>query len=231
VLAGPSVSSVNPEGTSMADTSSLLYPDDHVVVLVDHESQMAFAVQSHPIELVVNATAGLAKSAKAFDVPTLVTTVTEKSFSGPLFEPLRTEFPDEDAWIDRTTMNPWEDPAVRAWVDATGRRKIVFAGLWTEVCVALPVISAIEDGYRAYFVSDACGGVTAEAHERAVQRMIQAGAIPLTWLQYVLELQRDWKRGETAGLVGDIARQHGGAYGLGIEYIYSMLDWDRARRT
>jgi nicotinamidase-related amidase len=170
----------------MATESTLLTPDDHTLMLIDHESQMAFAVRSHPIELVVNATVGLAKAAKAFGVPTIVTTVSEKSFSGPLFG--------------------------------------------AEVCVALPVINAIEDGYIVYFVADACGGVSIEAHERSVQRMIQAGAIPLTWLQYLLELQRDWARADTAGLVGDISKQHAGAYGIGIDYIYTMLDWDRAKR-
>ena len=209
--------------------TSLLSPDDHTLLLVDHEGQMAFAVGSHPLELVLNATAGLAKAAALFQIPTIVTTVTERSFSGPLFRSIRETFPDRESWIDRTTMNPWEDAAVRQRVEEYGRRKVVFAGLWTEVCVALPVISAIEDGYQAYFVSDACGGVSVEAHERAVQRMIQAGGIPLTWLQYLLELQRDWKRSETSGRVGDIAREHAGAYGVGIEYIYQMLDWDKEK--
>lgn len=210
--------------------SQLLTPDNHTLLLVDHESQMALAVGSHPLELVVNATAGLAKAAALFAVPTIVTTVSERSFSGPLFRAIREAFPDEDARIDRTTMNPWEDREVRERVEQIGRRKLVFAGLWTEVCVALPVIHAVEEGYEAYFVADACGGVSAEAHERAVQRMVQAGGRPLTWMQYLLEMQRDWARHDTSGRVGDIARQHGGAYGIGIEYIYTMLEWDRATR-
>jgi nicotinamidase-related amidase len=210
--------------------SQLLTPDNHTLMLVDHEGQMALAVGSHPLELVLNATAGLAKTAALFAVPTIVTTVSERSFSGPLFPAIRAVFPDEQDRIDRTTMNPWEDAAVRERFESIGRRKVVIAGLWTEVCVALPVIHAIEDGYEAYVVADACGGVSAEAHERAVQRMVQAGARPLTWMQYLLELQRDWARHETSGRVGEIAREHGGAYGVGIEYIYTMLDWDRAAR-
>lgn len=210
--------------------SQLLTPDNHTLMLIDHEGQMALAVGSHPLELVLNATAGLAKAAALFAVPTIVTTVSERTFSGPLFPAIREVFPDEHTRIDRTTMNPWEDAAVRRRVEQIGRRKLVLAGLWTEVCVALPAIHAIEDGYQAYVVADACGGVSAEAHERAVQRMVQAGARPLTWMQYLLELQRDWARHETSGRVGAIARQHGGAYGIGIEYIYTMLEWDRSNR-
>jgi nicotinamidase-related amidase len=208
----------------------LLAPDDHALMLVDHESQMGFAVGSHPMEVVINATQGLAKAAALFGVPTIVTTVMERHFSGPLFRGVREAFPDTDSWIDRTTMNPWEDERVRARVAEAGRGKLVLAGLWTEVCVAMPALCALDDGYQVYFVADACGGVSAEAHERAVQRMVQAGVQPLTWLQYMLELQRDWARSETSSAVGDIARAHAGAYGLGAEYIYQMLDWDRAER-
>ncbi|MBE3000944.1 hydrolase [Nocardiopsis sp. HNM0947] len=208
----------------------LLTPDNHVLMLVDHESQMGFAVASHPMEVVINATQGLAETAVLFDVPTIVTTVMERHFSGPLFKGVRDAFPDRGTWIDRTTMNPWEDDRVRDRVLESGRPKLVIAGLWTEVCVALPALCAIDEGYDVYFVADACGGVSTEAHERAVQRMVQAGAVPLTWLQYLLELQRDWARSETSSRVGDIARAHGGTYGLGAEYIYQMLEWDRQER-
>ncbi|MBE9374154.1 hydrolase [Saccharopolyspora sp. HNM0983] len=208
----------------------LLTPDDHVLLLVDHESQMGFAVGSHPMEVVINATQGLAKTAVLFGVPTVVTTVMERHFSGPLFRGVREAFPDRDDWIDRTTMNPWEDERVRDRVRATGKPKLVLAGLWTEVCVAMPALCAVDEGMSVHFVADACGGVSPEAHERAVQRMVQAGVQPLTWLQYLLELQRDWARSATASAVGDIAREHAGTYGLGAEYIYTMLDWDRAER-
>ncbi|MEO1336455.1 MAG: hydrolase, partial [Myxococcota bacterium] len=166
----------------------LLNPDDHTLILIDHESQMAFAVGSQPIENLRNNTVGLAKSAKLFGVDTIVTTVAEKSFSGPLFPGLRKVFPDESKYIDRTTMNTWEDTRVVKQVKRFGNKKLVIAGLWTEVCVVLPTISAIEDGYQVYIITDASGGVSPEAHERAVQRMIQAGAIPMTWMQYLLEL-------------------------------------------
>lgn len=208
----------------------LLAPDDHALMLVDHESQMGFAVGSHPMELVLNAAAGLAGAARLFQVPTLVTTVMEQHFSGPVFRGIREVFPDRDSWIDRTTMNPWEDTRVRAWLESTGVRKLVLAGLWTEVCVALPALCALDEKYEVYAVTDACGGVSPEAHERAVQRMTQAGVQPLTWLAYTLELQRDWARSGTASAVGDLVRAHGGAYGLGVEYIWTMLDQDRRER-
>lgn len=215
---------------STAVSERLLTPGNHVLMLVDHESQMGFAVGSHPMEIVLNATEGLAKSARLFEVPTIVTTVMERHFSGPLFRGVREVFPDDGTWIDRTTMNPWEDGRVRERVRAAGRDKLVLAGLWTEVCVAMPALCALDEGFEVYVVSDACGGVSTEAHERSVQRMVQAGVQPLTWLQYLLELQRDWARSETSSAVGDIARAHAGTYGLGAEYVYTMLAWDREDR-
>ncbi|MDJ1132769.1 hydrolase [Streptomyces iconiensis] len=209
----------------------LLTPDNHVLMLIDHESQMGFAVSSHPMEIVLNATEGLAKTARLFDVPTVVTTVMERHFSGPVFQGVRQVFPDDGSWIDRTTMNPWEDERVRERVRSAGLRKLVLAGQWTEVCVTMPALCALEEGFEVYVVCDASGGVSSEAHERSVQRMVQAGAQPLTWLQYLLELQRDWARSETSSAVGDIARAHAGAYGLGAEYIYTMLGWDREDRS
>jgi nicotinamidase-related amidase len=203
----------------------LLNPDDHTLILIDHESQMAFAVGSQPIENLRNNTVGLAKSAKLFEVDTIVTTVAEKSFSGPLFPGLRAVFPDASTYIDRTTMNSWEDKRVVKQVEEHGNKKLVFAGLWTEVCVVGPVISALEDGYQVYVVADASGGVSAEAHAMAMQRMIQAGAIPMTWMQYLLELHRDWARVGKYAEVTAIAVEHGGAYGLGIDYIGTMKGW------
>jgi nicotinamidase-related amidase len=203
----------------------LLNPDDHTLILIDHESQMAFAVGSQPIENLRNNTVGLAKSANLFEVDTIVTTVAEKSFSGPLFPGLRAVFPDASTYIDRTTMNSWEDKRVVEKVEEHGNKKLVFAGLWTEVCVVGPVISALEDGYQVYVVADASGGVSPEAHAMAMQRMIQAGAIPMTWMQYLLELHRDWARAGKYVEVTAIAVEHGGAYGLGIDYIGTMKGW------
>ncbi len=202
---------------------SLLTPDNHVLVLIDHQPQMAFATRSIDIAELRNNVTGLAKSAKAFNVPTILTTVAEKSFSGPIFPEIQAVFPDQKP-IDRTTMNTWEDQRVVDVVQKTGKKKIVLAALWTEVCGVLPVLSALEQGYEVYFVTDASGGVSKEAHDMAVQRMVQAGAKPITWVQYLLELQRDWARGATYAAVTNIAKEHAGGYGLGIFYAGSMFN-------
>ena len=174
-------------------------------------------------ELALNNTVGTAKAAKLFKVPTILTTVAEKSFSGPILPEIKAVFPNEPI-IDRTTMNTWEDQRVRDAVKKIGKKKLVIAGLWTEVCVVYPVVSAIEDGYDVYFISDASGATSMEAHNMAIQRMVQSGAKPLTWLQYLLELQRDWARGATYNGVAEIAKAHGGAYGLGMFYAKEMFN-------
>lgn len=201
----------------------LLSPTDHTLILIDHQPQMAFATRSHDIVELRNNVTGLAKAAKAFGVPTILTTVAEKSFSGPLFPELKAVFPDQTP-IDRTTMNTWEDDRVTDAVKKTKKKRVVFAALWTEVCGVGPVLSAIDDGYEVFFVSDASGGVSKEAHDMAMTRMVQAGAQPITWLQYMLELQRDWSRGETYDIVNEIAKEHGGGYGLGIIYAKEMFN-------
>ncbi|MBB3060089.1 hydrolase [Microbulbifer rhizosphaerae] len=201
---------------------SLLTPDNHTLILIDHQPQMAFATRSHGVQSIRNNVTGLAKSAKVFNVPTILTTVASKSFSGPLFPELQAVFPEQTP-IDRTTMNTWEDDRVTDVVKKHRNKKLVIAALWTEVCGIGPVLSAIEDGYDVYFVTDASGGVSKEAHDMAVQRMIQAGAHPVTWVQYLLELQRDWARGETYAAVTDIAKEHAGGYGLGIIYAKEMF--------
>lgn len=200
----------------------LLSPTDHTLLLVDHQPQMAFATKSHSLESVRNNVTGTAKSAKLFGVPTILTTVASKTFSGPIFPELQAVFPDQ-APIDRTTMNAWEDQRVVDAVKKTGKKKLVIAGLWTEVCVVDPALSAIDAGHQVYIITDACGGVSEEAHERAVQRMIQAGAVPMTWLQYLLEMQRDWANQKTYNDVLTIAKDHGGAYGLGVIYAKEMF--------
>ncbi|WP_428410690.1 hydrolase [Hyphococcus sp.] len=200
----------------------LLTPDNHALLLIDHQPQMAFATASHDIVTLRNNVTGLAKASKAFNVPTILTTVAEKSFSGPLFPELRAVYPDAPV-IDRTTMNAWEDKNITDAINASKKKRVVIAALWTEVCGIGPVLSAIEQGYDVYFVTDASGGVSTEAHDMAVQRMIQAGAHPITWLQYMLELQRDWARGETYDIVNAIAKEHAGGYGLGIIYAKEMF--------
>lgn len=201
----------------------LLTPKNHTLVLIDHQPQMAFATRSIDVAELRNNVTGLAKAAKTFKVPTILTTVAAKSFSGPLFPELQSVFP-EQAPIDRTTMNTWEDQRVVDAVQKNGHKKVVMAALWTEVCLVQPVLSAIDQGYEVYIVTDASGGVTKEAHDMAVQRMVQAGARPVTWLQYMLELQRDWARGETYAPVTKIATEHGGGYGLGIVYAKEMFN-------
>lgn len=200
----------------------LLSPGDHTLILIDHQSQMAFATKSIDAVLLRNNTAMVAKAAAGFGVSTILTTVAEKTFSGPIFSEITEAFPGETP-IDRTSMNTWEDPRIAERVNAIGKARLVFAGLWTSVCIVGPVLSAIDQGFEVYVVADACGDVSEEAHERAMERMVQAGARPMTSLQYLLELQRDWARGETYELTTGIAKQHGGGYGLGIIYAKTMF--------
>ncbi|HEY0333695.1 MAG TPA: hydrolase [Stenotrophomonas sp.] len=200
----------------------LLAPDNHALMLVDHQSQMAFATHSIDIAALRNHVALVAKGAAGFKVPVLLTTVAEKSFSGPLFPELKEIFPQAPVF-DRTSMNPWEDAAVIGEVNRIANRRWVIAGLWTSVCIVGPVLSALEQGFEVYVITDACGDVSDEAHERAITRMVQAGAAPITSLQYLLELQRDWGRGDTYALTTGIAQQHGGGYGVGIQYAKAMF--------
>ncbi|WP_232492672.1 hydrolase [Novosphingobium kaempferiae] len=202
--------------------TSLISPDNHALVLIDFQSQMAFATKSISAELLRNNAALISRGAKSFDVPTVLTTVAEKSFSGPMFDEITDAFPGQPL-LDRTSMNTWEDEGVIAEINRIGKQRIVFAGLWTSVCIVGPVASAIEQGFEAYVITDACGDISDEAHERAVQRMIQLGAVPMTSLQYLLELQRDWARAETYDSTTGIAKVWGGAYGLGIKYAKTMF--------
>ncbi len=201
----------------------LLNPENHTLLLIDHEGQMAFAVNGiDPIQLRNNV--GLVSGAsKIFNVPTIVTTVAEDSFSGPVFPEIMEFYPNHSEYIDRTTMNTWEDENAYKAIKSKKKKKIVMAGLWTSVCVAGPALSALNDGYEVYVITDASGDVSPEAHDLAVQRMIQAGAKPMTSLQYLLELQRDWARSETYEAVTQLAVRFGGGYGLGIQYAGKML--------
>jgi len=200
----------------------LLTPTDHALVLIDFQSQMAFATKSIDAVELRNNAALIANAAAGFKVPTVLTTVAEKSFSGPMFTEIAEAFPGQ-AMLDRTSMNTWEDAAVIKRINELGKTRLVFAGLWTSVCIVGPTLSAIAQGFEVYVITDACGDVSTEAHERAVERMVQAGARPMTALQYMLELQRDWARGETYELTTGIAKKFGGAYGLGIIYAKTMF--------
>jgi len=202
--------------------SKLLTPKDHTLIMVDFQSQMAFATKSiDAVQLRSNA-ALISGAAAGFKVSTILTTVAEKSFSGPMFREITDAFPGQKL-LDRTTMNTWEDESVIKVVNEIGKKRIVFAGLWTSVCIVGPVLSALDQGFEVYVIADACGDVSQEAHDRAMDRMVQAGAQPMTSLQYMLELQRDWARTETYELTTGVATKFGGAYGLGIIYAKQMF--------
>lgn len=202
--------------------SKLVNPTDHALILIDFQSQMSFATKSIDAVNLRNNAAMVAQAAAGFKVPTILTTVAEKSFSGPMFSEVTDPFPGQKL-LDRTSMNTWEDAAVIDEVNRIGKSRLVFAGLWTSVCIVGPTLSALDQGFEVYVVTDACGDVSTEAHERAVERMIQAGVRPMTALQYLLELQRDWARTETYDMTTGIAKKYGGAYGLGIIYAKTMF--------
>ncbi|HEY9329728.1 MAG TPA: hydrolase [Streptomyces sp.] len=205
-----------------APSPDLLTPDNCAVLFVDHQPQMFFGTGSGDRTAIINSTLGLAKAARVFDVPVVLSTVAAESFSGPIMPQLAAVFPGQEI-IDRSTMNAWEDVAFVEAVKATGRKKLVIAGLWTEVCVVLPTLSAIAQGYEVYVVTDASGGVSPQAHEHAIQRMVQGGAIPVTWVQVLLELQRDWARTESYVPVTEVVKEHGGTYGLGLVYAQAVM--------
>ena len=199
------------------DYPSLLSPANSALLLIDFQPQMIFGVQSMDRQTLINNVTALAESAKVFNIPTVLTTVFAEGFSGYFIPEVRAVFPDIKP-IDRTWINAWEDEAFYSAVVATGRKKLVMAALWTEICLTHPVISAIADGYEVYFVVDASAGSSNVAHDMGVQRMIQAGGIPVTWAQVMSEWQRDWAR-DTAGAVFDIAVKRAGSWGEGITYV------------
>jgi nicotinamidase-related amidase len=208
----------------MKPSVNLLSPDNHGLILIDFEGQMAFATNSIQLSELRNNVAIICGASKIFKVPTIITTVNEEEFAGPVFPEIEEFYPmATTGYIDRTTMNTWEDEAAYKAITGLKTQKLVFAGLWTGVCIVGPTLSAIEEGYVVYVICDACGDISTEAHERAIQRMIQAGARPITSIQYLLELQRDWKRQETYVPVTNLMKKHGGSYGLGIHYAHNML--------
>jgi nicotinamidase-related amidase len=200
----------------------LLSPTDHTLILIDFQSQMAFATKSIDPVMLRNNAALVANAARIFNVSTIPTTVAEKTFSGPMFDEIKAAFP-KAKFFDRTSMNTWEDKAVIEEVNRIGKGRIVLAGLWTSVCIVGPALSALDQGFEVYMIADACGDVSNEAHERAIERMVQAGARPMTSVQYLLELQRDWARTATYDATTGLAKTFGGAYGLGIIYAKTML--------
>jgi len=209
-------------GRTKRSEKGLLTPDNCVVALIDHQPQMMFGVANFDRQSIINNTVALAKAARVFEVPVVLTSVETKSFSGNLWPQILAVFPEQPA-IERSSMNPWDDKNFVAAIKATGRKKLVLAGLWTEVCVAFPSVQAIHDGYEVYVVEDCCGDVSQLSHDNAMKRVIQAGAKPVTSLQVMLEFQRDWAEKDTYDAVMDIVKTHYGAYGVGVEYAYTMV--------
>src|SRR5436190_1360328 len=204
-----------------AGLAALLTPENCVLILIDHQPFQFAGLRSHDTQSIINNVVGLAKAAKMFRVPTLLTTVLERQ-GGYILKPLQDVFPEQKP-IDRTFINTWEDARVVDWVKKMGRKKIVMAALWTEICLAMPAIQALGEGYEVYIVTDASGAVTSEAHEMAVRRMVQAGAVPMTWMAVQGELQRDWARESTAAGLAEILAQHGGGSGVAFAWEMQLL--------
>ena len=200
---------------------ALLTPDNCALILIDHQPFQFAGLRSHDTQTIINNVVGLAKSAKSFGVPTLLTTVVEER-GGYLLPQLQAVFPEQKP-INRTFINTWEDDRVVEWVKKTGKKKIVMAALWTEICLAFPVIHALGEGYEVYIVTDASGGVSVEAHEVAIQRMIQAGAVPLTWTVFASELQRDWARTATVPAIAKMLVDHMGNVGTSFTWEQQLL--------
>ena len=200
----------------------LLTPDNCAVAFIDHQPQMLFGTSNFDRQSIINNTVALAKATRIFDVPVVLTTVETKSFSGNMWPQLKAVFPGQEP-IERSSMNSWDDPKFVNAIAKTGKKKIILAGLWTETCIALPTIQAIHDGYEIYVAEDCCGDVSQLNHDNAMRRMIQAGAKPVTALSTLLEWQRDWAQRDTYDAVMDLVKNHFGAYGIGVEYAYTMV--------
>ncbi|UXU89165.1 hydrolase [Burkholderia sp. S-53] len=208
----------------------VLTPLNSQLIFIDQQPQMAFGVQSIDRQALKNNVVGLAKAAKAFNIPTTITTVESESFSGYTYPELLDVFPNQKT-LERTSMNSWDDQKVRDALAANGRKKVIVSGLWTEVCnTTFALCAMLEGDYEIYMVADASGGTSKDAHDFAMQRMIQAGVVPVTWQQVALEWQRDWARRDTYNAVMAIAKEHSGAYGMGVDYAYTMVH-KAAQRT
>lgn len=200
----------------------LITADNSAVVFIDHQPQMTFGVANIERQQLINNVVMLAKAAKEFGIPAILTAVETESFSGYIWPQLMDIFPGQQP-IERSSMNSWDDAAFRQAVEATGRKNIIISGLWTEVCVTWPTLNMLNEGYNIYVVEDACGATSQLAQDAAIRRCIQAGAIPMTTIATVLEFQRDWANRDHYDALMDILREHAGAYGSGIEYAYSMV--------
>jgi nicotinamidase-related amidase len=227
-LRGPPVPNVVPaaslkERVSMSKYLEVLTPQNSQIIFIDQQPQMAFGVQSIDRQVLKNNVVALAKAAKVFNIPTTITTVETDGFSGNTYPELLAVFPEHKI-LERTSMNSWDDQNVRDSLAAAGRKKVIVSGLWTEVCnTTFALCAALEGGYEIYMVADASGGTSVEAHKYAMDRMTQAGIVPVTWQQVLLEWQRDWARKASYDAVMDIVREHSGAYGMGVDYAYTMV--------
>jgi nicotinamidase-related amidase len=204
-----------------AGIEALLTPQESVLLLIDHQGFQFANLHSHEPQLVVNNVVGLAKTAKLFGVPTILTTVLEER-GGRIIKGIQSVFPEQKP-INRTFINAWQDARLVDVVKKTGRKKLVIAALWTEVCLAMPAIQAQGEGYEVYAVSDASGGVSVEAHAMGMERMIQAGITPITWLAVLCEWQRDWARAEKLGDLAIILQEHGGSSGVAFDWEMQLL--------
>lgn len=200
----------------------LLNPSEAVLLMVDQQAGLAFGVGSIDRQLLVSNTVALAKTANTFQIPVIVSTSASKVYSGPLMPSIRSVLGDAPSF-ERRNMNAWEDQAVREAVEKTGRRKLIVSGLLTEACVSFPVLSALAYGYEVSVVADTCGGITPDSHSLALRRMEAAGATMTSWLQVLLELQRDWTRKETYDGARAIVEGHAGGYGIGLAYARDMI--------
>jgi len=212
-----------------AGLDALLTPENCVLILIDHQPFQFAGLRSHDSQTIVNNVVGLAKTAKVFGVPTLLTTVVEER-GGYLLKQLQEVFPDQKP-INRTFINTWEDGRVVDWVKKTGRKKVVIAALWTEICLAFPAIQAAGEGYEVYAVTDASGGTSLEAHEVAIQRMVQAGVTPITWMVFGAELQRDWSRTATVAGIGQVGIEHQGNIGVNFLWEQQLLATEPPREV
>jgi nicotinamidase-related amidase len=206
---------------------ALLTPDNCAVVMIDHQPFQLANVNSHEPTMVINNAIGLAMTAKAYGIPTILTTVNEER-GGRIFKGIQDIFPDHQT-INRTYINAWEDQRVVEAVKKTGRRKVVFAALWTEMCLAMPAIQAMGDGYDVYVVTDASGGVSLEAHDMGIRRLVAAGAQPITWLAMAGELQRDWARTQYLGDLTKIFAERAGATGSALAWEMQLLHAGEAK--
>jgi len=210
--------------------TELLNPQNSAIIFIDFQPQMTFGVANIDRQTLFNNVMLLAKAAKIFHVPTILTTVETKSFSGNMWPQLLDIFPDTEP-IERSSMNSWEDAKFVEAVAASGRKKLIMAALWTEVCLAFPALEALKAGYEVYGVEDASGGTSVTAHNAAMRRIEQAGVVPVTSLQVLLEYQRDWAHKETYDDVIATVKEHCGAYGQGVEYAYTMVHGAPASRA